>query len=148
MSHSYYKLWVHAIFSTKDRLPLILLEFEPQILLYLKHYLNEFGCYVESINCMSDHVHVLFTQNPNKSIAETIKNLKGNSSHWINQENLFNKKFAWQTGYSAFSVSESQIKRVSEYINNQKNHHKKITFQQEYEEFLRLNRIDLGSTNG
>ena len=87
---------------------------------------------------MPDHIHCLFLLNPQKSIAEVIKQIKGNSSHYINQNNLIADKFAWQTGYAAFSVSESVVEKVFKYIKNQKSHHQKKTSQQEYDDFLKL----------
>ena len=85
---------------------------------------------------MPDHVHCLFLLSPQKSINDVIKQVKGSTSHDINEKNLI--KFSWQTGYAAYSVSESVVEKVFEYIKNQKRHHAKITFQQEYDEFLRL----------
>jgi len=82
----------------------------------------------------------VFTK-PSKSISDTIKQVKGSSSHFINQQNILNEKFAWQTGYAAFSVSESAVEKVFEYIKNQKQHHQKQTFQIEYEEFIKLHRL-------
>ena len=87
---------------------------------------------------MPDHVHCLFLLNPQKSISEVIKQIKGSSSHFINQSNLAIGKFAWQTGYGAFSVSESVVEKVYRYILNQKKHHQKKSFQQEYDAFLKL----------
>jgi len=76
--------------------------------------------------------------NPQKSIAEVIKQVKGSSSHFINQSNLINEKFSWQTGYAAYSVSESVLDKVFYYIKNQKIHHQKKSFQQEYNDFLKI----------
>lgn len=87
---------------------------------------------------MPDHLHCLFLLSPQKSIAEVIKQIKGSGSHFINQNNLIPEKFAWQTGYAAYSVSESAVDRVFQYIKNQKQHHQKKSFQQEYDEFLKL----------
>ena len=87
---------------------------------------------------MPDHIHLLFLQNPQRSIAEIIKQIKGSSSHWINKEGIIQHKFAWQTCYGVFSVSESQLEKVYNYINNQKEHHLKKTFIEEYESFVRL----------
>ena len=87
---------------------------------------------------MPDHVHCLFLLNPQKSISEVIKQIKGSTSHFINEQNLTKEKFAWQTGYAAYSVSESVTKKVFEYIRSQKQHHSKKTFQQEFDEFLKL----------
>lgn len=87
---------------------------------------------------MPDHIHCLFLLNPQKSIAEVIKQIKGSSSHLINQSNLISDKFSWQTGYAAYSVSESVLEKVFLYIKNQKAHHRKKSFQQEYDEFIKL----------
>jgi REP element-mobilizing transposase RayT len=91
---------------------------------------------------MPDHIHCLFLLSPQKSIAEVIKQIKGSSSHYINQNNFIAYKFAWQTGYASFSVSESIVEKVFEYIKNQKSHHQKKTFQQEHDEFLKLYGLD------
>ncbi len=96
------------------------------------------GCPVRIINGMPDHIHCLFLLNPQKSIAEVIKQIKGSSSHFINQNNLISEKFSWQTGYASYSVSESVVDKVFQYIKNQKSHHQKKTFEQEYEGFIKL----------
>ncbi|MDP2688153.1 MAG: transposase, partial [Aequorivita sp.] len=88
---------------------------------------------------MPDHIHCLFLLSPQKSIADVIKQIKGSTSHFINQSNLIPEKFAWQTGYAAYSVSESVVDRVFRYITNQKAHHQKKTFLQEYDDFINLN---------
>lgn len=87
---------------------------------------------------MPNHIHCLFLLNPQKSIAEVIKQIKGSSSHYINHNILIQEKFAWQTGYAAYSVSESGFEKVQEYIINQKIHHQKKTFEKEYEAFIKL----------
>ncbi len=143
MSHSYNKIWIHAVWSTKERLPLIKTEVENQIFSYISNQLKEIGCPVGIINGMPDHIHCLFLLNPQKSITEIIKQIKGSSSHFINQESLIDEKFSWQTGYAAFSVSESAVDRVHKYISNQKKHHQKRTFQREYEEFLELHDLKI-----
>jgi len=102
----------------------------------MREQLIENGCPVRIINGMPDHIHLLFLQNPKIAIADTIKQVKGNTSHWINEKDLIQDKFAWQNGYAAYSVSESQLERVFRYIRNQKEHHQKKTFIQEYDEFI------------
>ena len=96
---------------------------------------------------MPDHIHCLFLLSREKSIAEVIKQIKGSSSHYINQANLISEKFSWQTGYAAFSVSESIVDKVFHYIKNQKQHHTKKKFQQEYEEFIELNGLNQSPIN-
>jgi len=138
MSHSYRKIWIHAIWSTKERMPLIHKTIESEIHKFISEQLMEMGCPVRIINGMPDHIHCLFLLNAQKSIAEVIKQIKGSSSHVINQNNLTEQKFSWQTGYAAYSVSESVVDRVFQYIKNQKAHHQKKTYQQEYDDFIKL----------
>lgn len=138
MSHSFTKLWVHAIWSTKNRQPFITKKSEAEIYHYMRLQFLEIECPILSINGMPDHVHCLFLLNQKKSLAEIIKQIKGSTSHFINSQNLTNEKFSWQTGYAAFSVSESIVEKVSTYIKNQKIHHQKKSFQQEFDEFLKL----------
>lgn len=143
MPHSFNKIWIHAIWATKERMPLIHQNIEQKVYQYISEQLREQGCPVRIVNGMPDHVHCLFLLSPQKSISEVIKQIKGSSSHFINQNNFIAEKFAWQTGYAAFSVSESIVEKVFEYIKNQKSHHQKRTCQQEYEEFLKLYRLEV-----
>jgi REP element-mobilizing transposase RayT len=105
---------------------------------HISEQLIEQECRVKIVNGMPDHIHSLFLLNPKKSIADVIKQIKGSSSHFVNQDNIILEKFAWQTGYAAYSVSESAVERVFQYIKNQKQQHLKKTSQQEYDEFIRL----------
>ena len=142
MPHSFNKIWIHAIWSTKDRHPFIHSNVEHKIYHFISEQFREQGCPVSIINGMPDHLHCLFLLSPQKSIAEVIKQIKGSSSHYINQNNLIVDKFSWQTGYAAYSVSESVVDKVHNYIHNQKQHHAKKTFQQEYDEFIKLYGLD------
>ncbi|MEQ9299363.1 MAG: IS200/IS605 family transposase [Cyclobacteriaceae bacterium] len=138
MSHSFNKIWIHAIWATKERRPRLSVEIEARVYALITDELKESGCPPIIINGMPDHVHALFLLNPKKSISEVMKQIKGASSYQINQSNLMSEKFAWQTGYAAYSVSESAKQKVIDYIKNQKSHHAKRTFQEEYEDFIRL----------
>ncbi|WP_323757088.1 IS200/IS605 family transposase [Roseivirga sp.] len=137
MSHSFNKIWVHAIWATKERAPLLKDNIEQKVYQFISTQLREQGCPVRIINGMPDHIHCLFLLNPQKSITEVIKQLKGSSSHFVNQNNLMSEKFSWQTGYAAYSVSESVVEKVFEYIKNQKQHLIKKTFQQEFDDFMK-----------
>ncbi len=128
MPHSYNKIWIHAIWATKERAPLVHTNVEQKIYQFIAEQLKELGCPVKMINGMPDHIHCLFLLHPQKSIAEVIKQLKGSSSHFINHNNLIPDKFSWQTGYAAYSVSEPVVEKVYQYIKNQKTHHQKRTF--------------------
>ncbi len=148
MSHSYNKIWLHLIFSTKDWAPIINTNVESQVYNHIIEQLVEMSCPVRIINGMPNHVHLLFLQNPKIAVTDIIKQIKGNTAHWVNQQNLINEKFAWQVGYAAYSVSESQLNKVFLYIRNQKEHHKRKTFQQEYEEFIKAHGLIHTSSNG
>ncbi len=138
MPHSYTTIWLHVIFSTKDRMPLISPRVEKEIHDHLREQLKELECPVRIINGMPDHVHLLFLLNPNRAVTDVMKQIKGNTSHWINQENIIRDKFAWQTGYAVYSVSQSQVRRVFQYIQHQKERHAKETFVEEIQEFMRV----------
>lgn len=136
MPHSFNKIWIHAIWATKERTPLISGVIEKRVYDFISAQLREQGCPIRIVNGMPDHIHCLFLLNPQKSIAEVIKQIKGSSSHFINQNDLTDTKFAWQTGYAAYSVSESVVDKVFQYIKSQKTHHQKKSFQEEYEAFM------------
>ena len=127
MSHSYNKIWLHVIFATKNRAAFITTKVESQIHGHMREQLIENGCPVRIINGMPDHVHLLFLQNPKIAVADIIKQVKGNTSYWVNEQNLLPVKFSWQTGYASYSVSESQLEKVFHYISRQKVHHSKKT---------------------
>lgn len=141
MSHSKVRVWVHAIFATKYREAQIFPSIEQKIHQFLFDQFVEYGCYVDCINGMPDHVHIQFLLNPKKALADVMGFVKGGSSHLINQSGLLNTKFAWQVGYSAFSVSESKTTVVRRYIQQQKPHHLGKNFAEELEWLERMNGI-------
>ena len=138
MSKSYSKIWVHAVWSTKNRMPLIHQRMEQKLFDFLKEELKKSGCVVSIVNGMPDHVHCLFGINPQKSITDIIKQIKGSSSHYVNSNNLIPEKFIWQRGFGAFGVSHSAVENVYFYIRDQKQHHKKRTFESEFIKFMEL----------
>jgi putative transposase len=142
MSHSLSKIWIHAVWATKERKPFVNSSIQEKVYQFISSQLQEMGCPVSIVNGMPDHVHCLFLLSREKSISDVVKQIKGSSSHFINQNDLISEKFAWQTGYAAFSVSESGVERVYQYIKNQKRHHAKKTSKQEHDEFLKLHGLD------
>jgi len=138
MSHSLVKIWIHLIFGTKNSEPLIIPKYEKQLHNHIKEKLEkDFDCLVRIINGIADHIHILFLLSPNYSVSDIVKNIKGESSHWWNYQKFSNLKFAWQIGYGAYSVSESVLGKVEGYITNKKEHHKKISYSQEVEIFIK-----------
>ncbi|MDZ4708749.1 MAG: transposase [Saprospiraceae bacterium] len=118
---------------------------EPLIYDFINIQFQDFGCPVNAINRKPEHIHVLFLLNPQKSLAEVIKQVKGSSSHIINQQDLTQEKFSWQTGYAAFSVSGSLVDTVSLYIQIQKEHHAKKSFQTEFDDLLKEHGLEMDS---
>ena len=113
-----------------------MLPFGPAVHDELTSQLKAMDCFVDCIGGVADHVHILFLLNPKKSMADLMKQMKGASSHAFNQANLSTTPFAWQTGYGSFSVSESHVPRVRAYILNQEEHHRTVTFMDEYQRFM------------
>jgi putative transposase len=136
--HSFSKIWIHAIWSTKDRRPLITPKIEPLLHEFMKMQFDTMGCPAKIINGTADHIHCLFNLGREKSVADVIKQIKGSSSHFLNSTNACDTKFAWQSGYGAFSVSEPGTQMVATYIKKQKEHHTNKLFMDEYNDFLRL----------
>lgn len=142
MPHSYNKIWIHALWSTKKQQPLINESIENKLYYHITQELRNLGCPSLIINGTKDHIHCLFLLNPQKNIAETIKQIKGSSSHFINHHELIPEKFSWQTGYACFSISESMVEKVENYIKAQKGAHQNKTFQQEMDDFLKLYQLN------
>ncbi|MBV6478819.1 MAG: hypothetical protein HGGPFJEG_01576 [Ignavibacteria bacterium] len=138
MTNPFVRIWIHCFFGTKDFMPLILDNFKDALLEKIKlKFENEFKCQIKNISAENNHVHVLFLLNPNFKITDIFKNIKGETSHWVNLNNFIEAKFTWQKSYFALSVSESQIEKVNQYISNQSVYHTKHTFQQEINEFAK-----------
>ena len=123
MSHSYYKIWLHVIFVTKYRQPLITEGLEKVLFERIVSLFEEEGCEVTAINGVEDHLHVLIRANPNKGISDIVKRVKGNTSFWVNKNKLTQNRFSWKTGYSVFSVSDFHVPTIVGYIKRQKEHH-------------------------
>lgn len=138
---SYTNFLYHIVFGTKGRLPLIANELKPQLHEYMGGTVRGLGGIAFEINGMNDHVHLLAKVPPTIKFSDFMRELKANSSKWMNENS--NRKFAWQRRYGAFTVSESQIEVVRNYIRNQEEHHKKFDFKQEFESFLKANKIDI-----
>ena len=140
MSHTAGNLLLHLIFSTKDRRPLITAEIRTDLFAYLGGIIREMHGTALIVNGTTDHVHMLIRIRPAHATAEIARVVKTNSSRWLHEK--WNVRFAWQTGYGAFSVSESNAPAVSRYIAMQEEHHKKVTFKEEYVVFLKKNKIE------
>ena len=132
----YTKVMIHFIWSTKNRKPIISKELKPLLLAHIKENGIAKGIFIDCLNCVEDHIHLLISLGTEQTIAKVAMLIKGESSFWVNKQNLIEEKFEWQEEYIGLSVSESGIEKVRQYIADQEQHHRKKTFAQEYEEFL------------
>lgn len=131
------RIWVHLIWSAKNREKLIVPDFKLMLLDHLRANAKEKNIWIDTINCVSDHVHTLISLGAEQSISKVAMLLKGESSHWINTHNLTKVKFEWQDEYIAVSVSESSVQTVRKYILDQEEHHRKKSFVEEYSELMK-----------
>ena len=136
MPQSLARLPVHLVFSTKNREPLLGDAVRPALHGYMATVLRNLGCQPILINSVADHVHVLFDLARTVAVAAVVEDVKKASSKWINPRGPEYAGFAWQAGYGAFAVSESNVETVRAYIAEQQEHHRKKTFMEEYEAFL------------
>ncbi len=141
MAHTYTNILIHSLFSTKDRRPLLNMEVKAELFPYMGGIIRKLGGKSLLINGPPDHVHLLFVQPTTVSLADFMEKVKSNSSGWVKDRWPERRRFAWQTGYTAFSVSQSHVEQVRKYIERQEEHHRKVSFQEEVLAFLKRHRI-------
>ena len=134
--HSYSKVWIHFIWSTNNKEKVLSSDKRKLLSEFLSEYAEEKDIYMKINYVNAEHVHALIDLPTNLSIEECAKLIKGSSSHYINKSRLTKNKFAWARGYGAFSVSESNVAKVVQYIKNQEEHHRVKSFSEEYELFM------------
>lgn len=139
---SYTNLLYHLVFSTKERQRLITADYEIQLHDYMGGIIRGNGGIPLGINGIEDHVHLLAKLRPDRAVSDVLRDLKANASGWMHQ--LFPEvhNFSWQRGYGAFTVSHSNVVSVQRYIANQKQHHLKVSFRDEFVAFLKANNIE------
>jgi REP element-mobilizing transposase RayT len=145
MPHTFTNLLTHIIFSTKDRAPLITDDLKSQLHAYMGRIIRELKGRALIVNGTADHVHLLLSASPSLSLSDGMRVLRTNSSRWAHATG--HAGFGWQSGYGAFSVSQSNVEAVLEYIAHQEEHHRKVTFQEEYVMFLRKHGISYDENN-
>ncbi len=139
---TYHKIWMHFIWTTHKRERIINKDMKHKLIYHYKEYGEEFDIFVDTANGDMEHMHILTGLKPTHAPAEVANRLKGESSNWINKNDFIRGKFAWQRGYAVFSVSESKIKMIRNYIRNQEKHHRKKSFQEELTEMLKLHGLE------
>jgi REP-associated tyrosine transposase len=136
MPSTHLSLHYHVIFSTKDRVPLIEPTWSPRLHAYLGGVARNVECVAEAVGGVADHVHLLLSLRATHCLADVVRDVKSVSSLWVHEE-IGIRKFQWQEGYGAFTVSPSQREQVPDYITRQEEHHRRRGFQEEYLELLK-----------
>jgi REP element-mobilizing transposase RayT len=142
MSDSYTNLLYHLVFSTKDRRPLITPEYELRLYEYIGGIIRGVGGISLELNGTEDHLHLLAKLRPDRALSDVLRKLKANASGWMHDVFPELRDFSWQRGYGAFTVSQSNVEEVRNYIRRQKEHHAKISFRDEFIQFLKANGIE------
>ncbi len=133
---SFVKIWIHLVWATKNRVPLLEENIRADVFAHIADNAKSKHIYLNAIGGYHDHIHCLVSLGTEQTISKIVQLIKGESSHWINKQPLISTKFEWQNEYFAVSVSESVVDKVKNYILNQEIHHKKKTFEEEYQEFM------------
>ena len=135
--HSYSRVWVHIVWATLERRPLLSRLAATKVSGFLSSYASEKGIYMKINYVNPDHAHALVDLPTNLCLEDAMQLFKSGSSHWINESNLVPGKFGWGRGYGAFSVSHSGLAEVAKYIANQEEHHRKKSFSEEFKLFVK-----------
>ncbi len=141
MGHSYTNLLYHIVFSTKDRRPFIEPTFAHRLHTYLAGGIRAEGGSAIIVNGTPNHVHILARLRQDKTLSDVLRSIKAHSSKWIHGTFAVHERFLWQSGYGAFTVSESQAERVRSYIQDQETHHRRTTFEEEFVSLLKAHHI-------
>jgi len=140
MSQSLSKIWLHIVFNTKNRQGSIRPEMQEELWRYLAATCNASGCHARRVGGTVDHVHILCELARTIPVCDVLEKAKKSSSKWMKTKGV--PEFGWQNGYGAFSIGQSQVRDVVDYICGQGEHHRRRTFQEEYIEFLKKYEID------
>jgi REP element-mobilizing transposase RayT len=142
MANTYSQLYIQVVFAVKGRQNLISNIWKDELFKYITGIVTNEGQKLIAINGVSDHIHILIGIKPNKALSDLVRDIKANSTRFINEKAWVNGKFEWQTGFGAFSYSHSNLTNVIRYIQNQEEHHKAKTFKEEYVAFLEAFDVD------
>ena len=133
---SYVRVWIHAVWETKNRQPLLTSKIRPLVLNHIRENAKLKEIYIDRLDGQTDHLHCLFGLNADMALSKAVQLIKGELAHWINKEAMMPLKFEWADEYYAVSVSESALPEVRAYIETQEEHHRKKSFAEEVEEFM------------
>ena len=137
MANTYTQLNVHAVFSVQGRGNFLLDRFRPNLFKYISRILKNLNQFPLAVNGYNDHIHIFFELHPTSAVSDILRDVKSNSSRWIDEQKFLEGRFQWQSGFGAFSYSRSQRDNVINYIMNQEKHHTGKSFKDEYLALLR-----------
>jgi REP element-mobilizing transposase RayT len=143
---AYVKNWLHCVWGTKNRVPFLIPEIRTNLIHHIKENAREKGIFIDLINGHKEHLHCLLSLDPDQSLSKVIMLIKGESSFWINKNKLTGYKFEWAEDYYGVSVSSFHLKNIREYIRTQEEHHRKKSWEEEYNEFI--SEYDLQKSEG
>jgi putative transposase len=134
---AFVRIWIHAVWGTKNRYPFLTEDVKQKVILHIKENAKIKGIHIDCINGYHEHLHCVIGLDAEMNISKVMQLIKGEAAFWINKEKICKTKFEWADEYYAASVSESQLQKVRNYIANQEEHHKKTTFIEEYGNFVK-----------
>jgi len=142
MANTYTRLYVHVVFAVKRRANNISPKWKEELCQYINGIITKRNQKLMVINGVTDHIHILIGLKPDCCLSDLVRDIKANSSRWVNEKKFVSGKFEWQTGFGAFTVGHSQIKTVVNYILTQEKYHLEKSFREEYIKFLKTCQID------
>lgn len=137
MANTYTQIHIQIVFAVQYRGSLIAPAWKEELYRYITSIVQTSGHKMLQINGMPDHLHILFGMRPTQALSDLVQHVKQDSSKWINEKGFVRGRFSWQEGYGAFSYSKREVANVIAYIQDQEEHHRVRTFQEEYVEFLK-----------
>lgn len=143
MAHTKAKILIHLVFATKERQPLIVGDFKPDLHAYMAGAVRGMGVFLQALDGVEDHCHIVFDLPPKLALADFANQLKSGASRWARSNG--HPQLGWQRGYGAFSMNQSSLDRAVQYVLNQEQHHRKQTFRDELAEFLRVHDMETDS---
>jgi REP element-mobilizing transposase RayT len=142
MANTYTQLYIHVVFAVKRRASVLAKSWRDELFQYITGIVKNKGQKLMIVNGVEDHIHILLGIKPDCNLSDLVRDIKANSSRWINEKNLVPGKFEWQNGFGAFSVGASQVNIIMNYIAHQEEHHQTTKFREEYIEFLQAYEVD------
>ena len=142
MANTYTQIYIHIIFAVQERQNLIKKENKEELQKYITGIIRNKKQKLIAINCMPDHAHIFIGIKPNIALSDLVRDIKNNSSKFINDKKWVRGKFHWQEGFGAFSYAHSQMDAIIKYIENQEKHHSKKSFNEEYQEILEKFKVE------